>query len=85
MAPIAFTNSAKLLWPEGLMIAVPLLYAELIYDHCDPMIAAPFSFGVLILRPNFIAKWTRWRAYLTVCVAMSALAWTIQFIWLLTR
>jgi len=50
-----------------------------------PMIAAPFSFGVLIFRPNFIAKWTGWRVYLTVCVVISALAWTIQFNWLLTR
>ncbi len=64
-----------------LLVSTPSYYTII----AIPMIPAPFSFGVLIFRPNFIAKWTRWRVYLTACVVMSALAWTIQFIWLLTR
>lgn len=123
MALIAFSNSVKLLWPEGLMIAVAVLYligvnflvlnapvsstrvrlvsfvgflatASVVLRGSSPslytiiaipVIPAPFTFGVLIFRPILIAKWTRLRVYLTLCVVISALAWTIQFIWLLTR
>jgi hypothetical protein len=50
-----------------------------------PVIPAPFAFGVLLVRPRRILKWTKMRIYLTVCVIASALSWTVQIIWLLTR
>jgi hypothetical protein len=50
-----------------------------------PVIPAPFVFGILILRPRRILNWTKIRIYLTVCVVASALCWTTQIIWLLTR
>src|SRR5258708_29258428 len=119
MAMIAFSNSVKLLWPQGLLIVVPALYLVdmkfldlnaaisssgvrllsfvgflstasvvllgsmpgLYTIIAIPVIPAPFNFGLLVFRPNLIANWTRLRVYLTVCVVMSALAWTIQFIW----
>jgi hypothetical protein len=50
-----------------------------------PVIPAPFAFAALILRPERIEAWTKTRIYLAVCVAASALCWTIQVIWLSTR
>ncbi len=50
-----------------------------------PVIPAPFAFGTLIFRPSLIVRWTRLGTYLTICVVISALAWTTQLVWLLTR
>jgi hypothetical protein len=50
-----------------------------------PVVPAPFAFVFLIFRPSLISKWRRMRLYLTVCVVISAFAWTIDFIWLFTR
>jgi hypothetical protein len=50
-----------------------------------PVIPAPFLFGALIVRPHRILDWTKTRIYLNACVAASALCWTTQAIWLLTR
>jgi len=120
---IAFSNSVTLLWPEGLMISVAVLYligmkflalnspinstrlqllsfvgllatASVVLlvstpsyytIFAIPVIPAPFAFGVLIFRPLLIVKSTGLRVYLTGCVVISALAWTMQFIWLFTR
>jgi len=120
---VALANSVTLLWPEGLMIAVAVLYLtgmkflalnspfnstrvrllalvglfataslvllgtrpNLYAIFAIPVIPAPFAFGVLIFRPSRLAERARLRVYLTVCVVTSALAWTIQFVWLFTR
>jgi len=50
-----------------------------------PLIPAPFAFGVLVFRPRLIPQWRRLRVYLTICVVISGLAWTVQFMWLFTR
>ena len=50
-----------------------------------PVVPAPFAFGSLIFRPSLIVRWPRLGTYLTICVVISALAWTTQLVWLLTR
>jgi hypothetical protein len=120
---IAFSNSVTMLWPEGLMIAVAVLYLigmkflalnspinstrvrllavvglfataslvllgtglNLYTIFAIPVIPAPFAFGVLFFRPTHIEESGKLRVYLTVCVVISALAWTTQFVWLFTR
>jgi hypothetical protein len=119
-----FSNSLKLPWPEGLMVAIAVaflvgmkivvvddfsvnpiyvrmlsfvgvlatsslvllgIWPSLYTILAVPVVPAPFAFVFLIFRPSLISKWRRMRLYLTVCVVISACAWTIQFIWLSTR
>jgi hypothetical protein len=50
-----------------------------------PVIPAPFVFGTLLVSPKRIVQWTKTKVYLDACVITSALCWTAQAIWLLTR
>src|SRR6267154_3751863 len=58
-----------------LLVSMPSYYTI----FAIPVLPAPFVFGVLIFRPLFIVKSTGLRVYLTGCVVISALAWTMQF------
>ena len=50
-----------------------------------PLIPAAFAFGILVFRPQLFPQWRRLRPYLTICVVISGLTWTVQFMWLFTR
>ena len=77
LSSIGLISTASLL----LLGIMPNLYTIV----AIPVIPAPFAFAALILRPERIEKWTKTRIYLAVCVAASALCWTIQLTWLSTR
>jgi hypothetical protein len=49
------------------------------------LILAPFAFAAVAFRPALVAKGSWLHTYLTFSVVVSALVWTMQFFWLLTR
>jgi hypothetical protein len=77
---------ARLLAFVGLFVTVALIFLGAIWPSyytiiAIPFIPAPFVFGVLIFRPGLASKRPRLRAYLTLCVAASALTWAFQLFW----
>jgi len=67
------------------LVLLGIIWPSLYTILAAPVVPAPFAFVFLIFRPSLISKWRGMRLYLTVCVVTSAVAWTIQFIWLFTR
>jgi hypothetical protein len=89
MAPSLVRRSAqvRLISVGGLLLTAAMILLGGIYPSyftivAIPVLPAPFAFGALMFRPELASKWPKMGIYLAACVAISAISWLAEFVWL---
>jgi len=85
----AAPNSVRLLSFVGLLSTISLILLGTFPSYYTlatlAVVPAVFVFVSLLFRPSLYVRSAKLRTYLAVSVALAAISWVTQFVWLLTR